>query len=139
MIATAGGPLKRITETCVRVLDAWDSACEHDPARDDDEHEREYFDETDDIHAADSPFGKESVQSRDEADDSNSDPSFLPIGGSPASGDEGVLCKDDAPIGWIEVSVWIEPTSGSLARHLPEKPRRMAWKANTVVANSLGR
>jgi hypothetical protein len=114
MIAAAGSPLKRITEACVRVLDAWDSTCKHDPACDDDEHEREHFDETDDIHAADSPFGEEGMQSRDEADDSNGDSSFLPIRGSAAGGDKSVLCKDDASVGCIKVSVWTKSTSGLL-------------------------
>jgi hypothetical protein len=139
MIATVGGALKCIVEACVRVLDLWNPTCKHNPTSDHNEHEREHLDETNDIHAADSPFGEKGVQSRDEGDDSNGDPSFLPLGGSPASYDKGVLCKDYASVSWIEVSVWIESTSELLACDLPEKPSKMAWKANTVVAKSLGR
>ena len=99
MIATVGSPLECISEACVRVLDLRDPTSKHNPTRDNNEHEREHLDQTNDVHAADSPFWEEGVQSRDEGDDSNGDPSLLPLGGSPAGDDKGVLCKDDTSVG----------------------------------------
>ena len=99
MIAAVGSPLECISETCARVLDLRDPTSKHNPTCDNNEHEREHLDETNDVHAADSPFWEEGVQRCDEGDDSNGDPSFLPLGGSPAGDDKGVLCKDDTSVG----------------------------------------
>lgn len=105
MIATVSGSLKCISETCVRIFDFRDPACKHDPSCDNNEHECEHLDEANDVHAADSPCWEQGVQSGDEGDDSNGDPSLLPLGGSSASDDQSILRKDYASVGWISVSV----------------------------------
>lgn len=139
VIATIAGPLERISEACVRVLDFWDPSCKNNPSCDNDEHECEDLDETNDVHAADSPFGEESMQSRDEADDSDGDPSFLPISGSPTGGNKGVLCKNDTTVGWVKVSVRIESVPESVdCSRLTREPKQNSLESENGRSEQFG-
>lgn len=85
-----------------------DTTAENHPSSNDDEYQHHNLHYGKQIHASDTPLGKESVEQRDENNDSNRNAALGPFGNSNVGCFEDVFGEDDASRGYNVFSQFVQ-------------------------------